>query len=89
MAPVPYIRPVMCDRGKGDIILEGARHPCLELQENITFIANDVSLLRGNQGWAGIFLLYSSIPGKDEFQIITGPNMGGKSTYIRMVEKVI
>jgi DNA mismatch repair protein MSH2 len=73
MAPVPYIRPVMCDRGKGDIILEGARHPCLELQENITFIANDVSLLRG----------------KDEFQIITGPNMGGKSTYIRMVEKVI
>jgi DNA mismatch repair ATPase MutS len=49
MAPVPYIRPIMCDRGKGNIILEGVHYPCLELQENITFIANDVSLLRGDR----------------------------------------
>lgn len=42
-----YIRPKLTEKGKGDIVLTGARHPCLELQDNVSFIANDVSLIRG------------------------------------------
>jgi DNA mismatch repair protein MSH2 len=68
-APTSYTRPKMHPRGTGDTILKEARHPCMEMQDDISFITNDVSLLR-NSG---------------EFLIITGPNMGGKSTYIRQI----
>ena len=37
----------MMSCGEGDIELIGARHPCLEIQDDINFIANDVSLIRG------------------------------------------
>jgi DNA mismatch repair protein MSH2 len=68
-APTSYTRPKMHPRGTGDTILKEARHPCMEMQDDISFITNDVSLVR-NSG---------------EFLIITGPNMGGKSTYIRQI----
>ncbi|KAF2747091.1 DNA mismatch repair protein [Sporormia fimetaria CBS 119925] len=68
-APTSYTRPKMHPRGTGDTILKEARHPCMEMQDDISFITNDASLVRG----------------ESEFLIITGPNMGGKSTYIRQI----
>ena len=68
-APSGYVRPKMHPRGEGNTILKEARHPCMEMQDDIQFITNDVSLIRGSS----------------EFLIITGPNMGGKSTYIRQI----
>ncbi|KAL2935434.1 DNA mismatch repair protein MSH2 [Bienertia sinuspersici] len=67
--PTPYTRPDITPSDVGDIILEGSRHPCVEAQDWVNFIPNDCKLVRG-QSW---------------FQIITGPNMGGKSTFIRQV----
>ena len=50
---------------------------CVEVvQEDRSFIGNDVSLRRGGHE-AGLL------------QIITGPNMGGKSTYIRQVGVIL
>lgn len=57
-APTSYVRPKMHPRGQGNTILKEARHPCMEMQDDIQFITNDVSLKRGTS----------------EFLIITGPN---------------
>jgi DNA mismatch repair ATPase MutS len=48
-----------------------ARHPCMETADDISFTPNSVSLTR--------------TPTTSSFLIITGPNMGGKSTYIRTI----
>ncbi|EGX96682.1 DNA mismatch repair protein MSH2 [Cordyceps militaris CM01] len=69
-APEVYVRPTMHPPGgQGQTRLVGARHPCLELQDDVQFITNDVTLTRD----------------ASSFLIITGPNMGGKSTYIRQI----
>ncbi|KAF6160878.1 hypothetical protein GIB67_041932 [Kingdonia uniflora] len=67
--PTPYSRPEITPSDEGDIVLEGSRHPCVEAQDGVNFISNDCILVR-RKSW---------------FQIITGPNMGGKSTFIRQV----
>ncbi|KAM9965116.1 hypothetical protein ACTFIW_004917 [Dictyostelium discoideum] len=77
IAPIPFIRPEIIplgsdENGAGTVII-GGRHPCVEIQDNVNFIANDIDLTRG----------------QSQFQIITGPNMGGKSTFIRQVGLIV
>ena len=72
-----YVRPRLVE----DPVLEavGARHPVIEQWMEETregrFIANDVYLNAGNDG-----------PG---LLLITGPNMGGKSTYLRQTAMLV
>ena len=64
-----YIAPQWTD--EAILMIEGGRHPVVEGQvEN--FVANDVQL-------------GASSPGKAQMLLITGPNMGGKSTYMRQI----
>jgi DNA mismatch repair protein MSH2 len=70
-APIPWVKPVVTEGrgGQQEMNIVDGRHPCLEVQEDINFIPNDTIMK----------------PGESEFLIITGPNMGGKSTFIRQI----
>jgi len=68
-APNQYIKPEMLPQTERKMRVTGLRHPIVELQESVSFIPNDVEFEQNNS----------------TFHIITGPNMGGKSTYIRSV----
>lgn len=69
-APVPYVRPSINDGSGGrKITLKDLRHPFIELQDDMNFIANAVDFQEE----------------ESRMYVITGPNMGGKSTYIRSV----
>ena len=58
----------------GVIEIKGGRHPVVERNlQDSRFIPNDLKLNRNNNGFA----------------IITGPNMGGKSTYMRQVALLV
>ncbi|THH09566.1 hypothetical protein EW145_g1915 [Phellinidium pouzarii] len=46
-APEAYVRPKLIPKGEGDLILKEARHPLLEVQDDISFIPNDVQMIKG------------------------------------------
>lgn len=74
-------RPVMVDEAVLD--LKQARHPVLEELLGERFVPNDCGMRRATHGLR--------LAGQEEetasplLALITGPNMAGKSTYIRMV----
>jgi DNA mismatch repair protein MSH2 len=68
--------------GHGDLVVKGARHPCLEQQVDMSFIANDHEMRKSAWPMSHDSL---TLAGDSEFIILTGPNMGGKSTYIRQI----
>ncbi|XP_044597120.1 DNA mismatch repair protein Msh2 isoform X2 [Cotesia glomerata] len=68
-----YVRPKMLPSDAGEMKFIQARHPCVEGQEDVHYIANDIEFKRG----------------ESEFHIITGPNMGGKSTHLKTAGIVV
>ncbi|MBD3166921.1 DNA mismatch repair protein MutS, partial [bacterium] len=64
-----FVRPTL--RNNGRLLLVRNRHPVIEnlLPEGETFVANDLDI--GDE--------------KHQIALVTGPNMGGKSTYLRQV----
>jgi DNA mismatch repair protein MutS len=58
---------------EAEIVIEDGRHPVIEAIATERFIPNHSEIVRDRNG----------------IQIITGPNMGGKSTYLRQVALIV
>ena len=68
-----YVRPKILPPG-GELVIKEGRHPVVErMLPDNTFIANDTDMNMQD----------------DRIAIITGPNMGGKSTYMRQVAAIV
>lgn len=68
-ATVQYVRPKILPIGSGKIILRQFRHPIIEVLKQSNYARNDVSMDQN----------------KEKFHVLTGINMGGKSSFIRSV----
>lgn len=70
-----YVKPLMCDFGESDGILKivSGRHPVVERISDEEFVSNDLDV---------------TIVG-NRMAVITGPNMSGKSTYIRQIALIV
>lgn len=78
-----YIQPEL--NATSSIVIEGGRHPVIEayLPRDQQFIPND--LILGNQSSPNGVLEQDN----GLIHIITGPNMGGKSTYLRQSALIV
>ncbi len=76
-----YIRPTVTDGG--ELIIEEGRHPVLAQAMGAEFVPNDVRLGNVSPGDDGLG------DESGDVIIITGPNMAGKSTYIRQVALLV
>jgi len=69
-----YVRPEF--NGTGELLIVGGRHPVIEellKQKGERFVPNDLCFE----------------PGRQQLLLITGPNMGGKSTYLRQAALIV
>jgi DNA mismatch repair protein MutS len=69
-----YVRPEF--NGVGEVLIVGGRHPVIEellKQKGERFVPNDLCFE----------------PGRQQLLLITGPNMGGKSTYLRQTALMV
>jgi len=68
-----YVRPEV--HGGRALVVVGGRHPVVErhLPDDATFVANDTHMDMKSR----------------RFMLLTGPNMGGKSTYMRQVAWIV
>jgi len=69
-----YIRPEF--NSTGELLIIGGRHPVIEellRQKGERFVPNDLCFE----------------PGRQQLLLITGPNMGGKSTYLRQAALIV
>ena len=69
-----YVRPAFGD--EGELLIVGGRHPVIEellRQRGERFVPNDICLE----------------PERQQILLITGPNMGGKSTYLRQAALIV
>ena len=71
-APEPYVKPSMLEKGSGSLALQDARHPCLEVQDEVSFIPNDIEMEKGSHNLLTISDYADIFSDKSEFQIISG-----------------
>lgn len=58
-----FAGPLTFGAGEGSLLLTESRHPCLEVQDGVNFIANDISLERGT------FHFSLALPSPDPFLV--------------------